>query len=142
MSMEIVAAVLLAAAPPPQNSSIQTAVLRADRQFGAAVAANDMRGITRLTAHDWQIIDGDGHFISRDRFLNVIASGTLKHHHLSTSDETVRVYGNAAIVTAHAKSSGEYAGNAFSTDEVSTDFWVRTKNGWRCVLTQLTTRKP
>jgi ketosteroid isomerase-like protein len=61
---------------------------------------------------------------------------------MSLSDERVRVYGDAAIVTAHAKSAGTYAGAAFSTDEVSTDFWVRTKDGWRCALTQLTARKP
>jgi hypothetical protein len=54
----------------------------------------------------------------------------------------VRVYGGAAIVTAHAKSVGQFAGTAFSTDEVSTDVWVQTKDGWRCVLTQLTARKP
>ena len=143
MSIGILTAALVAAAPPASRvSADELAVLRAERHFGAAVATNNSSAISRVTAKDWQIIDGDGHIIPRGNFLQVIASGTLKHTNLSSSDETVRVYGNAAIVTGHAKSAGTYAGAPFSTDEISTDFWVRTKSGWQCVLTQLTTRKP
>jgi ketosteroid isomerase-like protein len=135
-------AAAIVAAPASPNDGDKPDVLRAEREFGAAVAANDVQAIIGLTADDWKIIDGDGHIIPRAAFLQVIESGALKHSELSSSDETVRVYGDAAIVTGHAKSAGTYAGSAFSTDEISTDFWVRTKRGWRCVLTQLTTRKP
>jgi len=130
------------AVPAPGNSIDEAGVLRAERQFGAAVAANDARGIAHVTTEDWRIIDSDGHIIPRAAFLQIIASGTLQHTGLSNSAATVRIYGNAAIVTAHSKSAGMYAGSAFSTDEVSTDVWVRKNNHWRCVLTQLTTRKP
>ena len=126
------------AAPALGNSIGAAAVLRAERQFSAAVAANDARAIASVTAEDWQIIDSDGHVIPRTAFLQVIASGTLKHTVLSSSAVTVRMYGNAAVVTAHSKSAGTYAGSAFSTDEVSTDVWVRKNNRWWCVLTQLT----
>jgi ketosteroid isomerase-like protein len=138
----IFAAALIGAAVPSPSPGAEAAVLHAESEFGGAVAANDTGKIKKLTADDWQIIDGDGHIISRQTFLGVIGSGTLKHSALSSSDQTVRVYGDAAIVTGLAKSAGTYAGSAFSTDEVSTDFWIRTKNGWRCVLTQLTTLKP
>jgi ketosteroid isomerase-like protein len=138
----ILAVAIAAAAPAAPNDGDKPAVLQAEREFGAAVAANDVRAMIGLTADDWQIIDGDGHIIPRAAFLKVIESGALKHSELSSSDETVRVYGDSAIVTGHAKSAGTYAGNVFATDEISTDFWVRTKDGWRCVLTQLTTRKP
>jgi ketosteroid isomerase-like protein len=143
LTIAILAAALIAASPvsTPAHSA-EAAVSSAERQFSAAVAANDTRAIETITADDWRIIDADGHIIPRSAFLQVIASGALKHSSLSSSDETVRVYENAAIVTARAKSIGNYAGNAFSTDEISTDFWIQTKDGWRCVLTQLTTRKP
>ena len=104
--------------------------------------ANDTHGIVSITAEDWQIIDSDGHIIPRAAFLQVIASGTLRHTSLSDFDRTVRTYGNAAVVTARSKSAGTYAGSPFSTDEISTDVWIRRNNRWRCVLTQLTTRKP
>ena len=130
------------AAPAARNALANAGVLRAERQFSAAVAANNTRAIASVTAEDWQIIDSDGHIIPRTAFLQVIANGTLKHTDLSSSAETVRMYGDAAIVTAHSQSAGSYAGSAFSTDEVSTDVWIRKNNRWRCVLTQLTTRKP
>jgi ketosteroid isomerase-like protein len=129
------------AAPAPANSIDEAAVLQAEQLFGAAVAANDTHGIANVTAEDWQIIDSDGHIIPRAAFVQIIASGMLKHTSLSNSDETVRIYGNAAVVTARSKSAGTYAGSAFSTDEISTDVWVRKDKQWRCVLTQLTTRK-
>jgi ketosteroid isomerase-like protein len=125
----------------PANPTEEAAVLRAEKEFSAAVAANDTRGIANLTTEDWQIIDGDGHIIPRTAFLEVISSGMLKHKALSNSDETVRTFGNAAIVTARSKSEGTYADSVFSTDEISTGVWVRKGKRWRCVLTQLTTRK-
>ena len=125
----------------PTYSMDEAAVLHAEKEFSAAVAANDTRGIANLTAEDWQIIDSDGHIIPRNTFLRVIASGMLKHTSLSNSDETIRAYGNAAVVTAHSRSEGTYAGNAFSTDEISTGVWIRKDKRWRCVMTQLTTRK-
>lgn len=125
----------------PANSVGDAAVLRAETRFSAAVAANDAHGIASVTADDWQIIDSEGHIIPRTAFLQVIESGMLKHRSLSNSDQTVRTYRNVAVVTARSKSEGTYAGNAFSTDEISTGVWVRKGKRWRCVLTQLTTRK-
>jgi hypothetical protein len=116
--------------------------LGAEKQYSAAVVANDTHGIASVTAVDWQIIDSDGHIIPRAAFLQIIASGTLKHTSLSESDLTVRTYGKAAVVTARSMSAGTYAGSVFSTDEISTDVWVRKNKHWLCVLTQLTTRKP
>ena len=130
------------AAPAQAHSIDQAAVLRAEKQFSTAVMANDTHTIASVTAEDWQIIDSDGHIIPRAAFLQVIASGTLKHRSLSNSEETVRAYGNVAVVTARSKSEGTYGGSAFSTDEISTDVWVRKDKRWRCVVTQLTTRKP
>ncbi len=143
--IRVLSAALLAgtaAAPAPEKAFDEAGVLRAEGQLSAAVAANDTRGISNVTAEDWQIIDGDGQIIPRTAFLQVIAGGALKHTHLSNSAETIRMYENAAIVTAHSKSAGTYAGSAFSTDEISTDVWVRKNKRWLCVLTQLTTRKP
>ena len=143
ISIGIFAMAIVAAAPPASRTSAdKAAVLHAERQFSAAVAANDTSAISRVTDKAWKIIDGDGHIIPRAAFLQVIASGTLQHSDLSNSNRTIRVYGNAAIVTGHARSMGTYSGTPFSTNEIATDFWVRTKSGWRCVLTQLTTRKP
>src|SRR5262245_28734990 len=82
----------------------EASVLLAERQFSAAVATNDIRGIAGIAADDWHIIDSDGHIIPRAAFLQIIADGTLKHTHLSSSNQTVRLYGRTAVVTAYSKS--------------------------------------
>ena len=131
----------IAAAPAAGQPAEEATVLSAEQQFGAAVAANDTKGISDITNGDWRIIDADGRIISRADFLKVIASGTLKHSALTSSETSARTYGDTAVVTARSQSKGTYAGAAFSTDEISTDVWVRRDGRWLCVLTQLTALK-
>jgi len=137
---------MLSAASPaategPRRSIEHTAVLAAERALNDSILANDARAIGHATTDDWRMIDSDGNSVSRDEFLTAVASGKLTHSKLMISDETVRVYSDAALVTVRAFSVGTQAGRPFATHEVSTDFFVRTSRGWKCVLTHLTTRQ-
>jgi hypothetical protein len=107
--------------------------------FNAALAHNDVPALQRLLASDWTIVSGDGQIISRKSFLEVIASGDLKHNAMSSAEPAIRAYGTTALVTARAKSSGLYRGVEFHTDEIGTDVLIKRQGQWVCVLTQLTT---
>ena len=113
-------------------------LLNLENQFTAAVVKNDPEAIERFVTDDWIIINADGGIIDKERFLGVIKSGTLTHELMESDDTRVRVYGESAVVSALTRTKGKFMGQEFSTNERSTDFFVRLDGQWRCVLTQLT----
>ncbi|HEU5247771.1 MAG TPA: nuclear transport factor 2 family protein [Candidatus Udaeobacter sp.] len=113
-------------------------VLKVENGFVEAVAKNDPEAIGRFVTDDWIIIDADGGIIDKERFLEVIKSGTLTHEMMESDDMRVRVYGHSAVVTALTRTKGKFMGQEFSTQERATDVFVKLDGQWRCVLTQLT----
>jgi ketosteroid isomerase-like protein len=69
----------------------------------------------------------------------VVKSGALTHSVMEMDETRVRVYGDSAVVTARAVTTGTYQGQPFTTRERSTDVFVRQQGQWKYVLTQLTT---
>lgn len=109
-----------------------------DKEWTAAILRNDAEAISRFISEDWVIIGPEGNVIERARFLEVIQSGELTHDSMESEACRVRVYGDMALVTAVARSSGKYKGDAFVTNERSTSVFVHKDGCWVCVLTQLT----
>ena len=88
-------------------------------------------------ADDWTIIGPDGSVNTRAAFLDLVRSGDLTHDVMDSSDETVRVHGDAALVIARGVSGGQYRGQKFRVVERVTDVWVRRDGVWRCIHTHL-----
>jgi ketosteroid isomerase-like protein len=120
------------------NAEMQEEILKLEKDFGQAMIKNDAEAIGRFLATDWIIIDPDGGIIDREHFLGVVRSGALKHEAMSADEARVRIYRDAATVTALATSKGSYMGQQFTTVERTTDFFVKQGGRWQCVLTQLT----
>jgi ketosteroid isomerase-like protein len=118
-------------------------VLKVEKGFVNAIVRNDPEEIERFVTDEWIIINADGGIIDKERFLGVIKSGALAHDLMESDEVRVRVYGDSAVVSALTRSKGKFTGQEFSTQERSTDVFVRISGQWRCVLTQLTgfTRK-
>ena len=94
--------------------------------------------IGRFVSDDWVIIGPEGNVIDKLRFLEVIRTGDLEHESMESEESRVRVYGDAAIITALSRSKGQYKGQSFSTHERSTSVYSKMGGRWQCVLTQLT----
>jgi ketosteroid isomerase-like protein len=121
------------------KTNANTEIQQFEKRFSSALARNDVGELQNYLSDDWRIVSGDGGVIDRTRFLKVIGSGDLKHSKMSFSEPTIRVYGDTALVTSHAQSSGSYKGVDFQTDEIGTDVIVKKGGQWICVFTQLTT---
>jgi ketosteroid isomerase-like protein len=113
-------------------------LLKLEEKFAAAIVNNDPESIERFVTDDWIIINADGGIIEKQRFLEVIKSGTLSHEMMESDDVRVRAYGDCAVVSALTRSKGKFMGQEFTTHERSTDVFVSRGGQWRCVLTQLT----
>ena len=121
-----------------KTSEAEEELLKIEKAFAAAIVKNDLEGIERLVAGDWIIIDPNGETVDRARFLEVIKSGVLTHDMMESEDFRVRVYADAAVVTAITSTKGKFMGQEFSTRERATDVFVRRDGRWQCVLTHLT----
>lgn len=109
-------------------------------QWAAAIVTNDVARLERFVTDDWLIIDQPG-VGTRDQFYAVVASGDLVHHTMNHEVlELRRLSADVALVVTHGRNTGSFRGQPISADEWTTDVLVRTADGWRCVLTQLTPR--
>jgi len=121
-----------------KTSEAEEELLKIEKAFADAIVKNDLEGIERLVAGDWIIIDPNGETVDRARFLEVIKSGALTHDMMESEDFRVRVYADAAVVTAITSTKGKFMWQEFSTRERATDVFVRRDGRWQCVLTHLT----
>ena len=102
-----------------------------------AMVQNDADAIGHYMADEWTIIGSDGTSSDKASFLALIRSGALSHDIMQSEDVTVRVYGDAAVVTARGVSGGLFRGQRFRELERQSNMFVREGTQWRCVLTHL-----
>ena len=92
-------------------------LLKLEKEFERAVVSNDAAAAGRLLADDWTIVGPDGRIIDRSRFLEVIKSGALSHEKMESDDVRVRIYDNAASVTAQTFcAAGRWAASRTDSD--------------------------
>jgi ketosteroid isomerase-like protein len=107
------------------------------RDWDQAMVQNDAEAIGCYMADDWILVGADGSTSDKATFLGLIKSGALSHNVMESEDVTIRVYGDAAVVTARGVSGGTYRGRAFRDVERQSNMFIRQGSQWRCVLTHL-----
>jgi len=119
-------------------NSTATELMKIEKDWSDAFESNDPAAIERFIADDWSIVGPNGKVTDRAAFMDLIKSGALTHSKMDLEDAKVRVYGEAALVTARGISEGTFNGKAFREEERLTDFFVKQNGTWKCVLTHLT----
>ncbi len=119
------------------NDATESEVAAAEEEWARAIVENDAAAIGRYMADDWTIVGPDGSMNDKSTFLGLVRSGVLTHDVMTSDDMKVRVYGDAAIVTARSVSGGTYQGQPFRVLEQFSDVWVKQQGQWKCVLTHL-----
>ena len=119
------------------DDAVREELIGLANEWDRAMVGNDAEAIGQYMADDWTIIGADGGVSDKATFLGLVKSGTLSHDVMESYDLKVRVYGDAAVVTARGVSGGKYQGQAFREVERSSCVFVRQEGQWRCVLTHL-----
>jgi len=122
-----------AAATPGDD---QKAVAALDTQYQAAVKANDASTMDRILADDFILVEGDGMTVTKADLLKEAKSGRIIYEHQDGSEQTVRLWGDTAVVTAKLWGKGTDGGKPFEWVLWYSDTYVRGPNGWRYVLGQ------
>ena len=107
-----------------------------DTKYQAAVEANDVAGMDSILADDFVLVTGRGKVFTKADLLNEARSKRTKYDYQRDSSQTVRVWGNTAVVSALLLEKGTSSGKPFEKRLWFSDTYVRTPGGWRYVFGQ------
>jgi ketosteroid isomerase-like protein len=102
-----------------------------DTQYQAAVKNNDANTMAQILADDFVLVTGSGKTYSKTDLLNEARSGRIVYEHQEDSEQTVRVWGDSAVVTAKLWEKGTENGKPVDYTVWFSDLYVRTPSGWR-----------
>lgn len=88
--------------------------------WGRALVSNDAKEIGGFASDDWVLVGETGAF-EKSQFLAAVEAGDLTHDTFGADVSRVRTYGDTAVVLAHVTNTGRFKGEAFTSDEWSTD---------------------
>lgn len=113
-------------------------ILDLSSKWAEALVANDAEQIGSFMSDDWQMVSKHG-VSSKQHFLQFVASGELTHSAMDLQElVSIKVFGDTAVLVARVTNTANYKGKVFEADEWTTDFFIRTGDGWKCTLTHIT----
>ena len=143
--ISLLAAAALAAAAP-HVSADAAAVAALDTAYQAAVKANDAAAMAAILHPRFVLVLGRGEAVSRERLLASARDRetVYERQEEDPGTQTVRVYGDTAVVTARLWLKGANRGGsgAFERRLWFSDTYVRTPKGWRYAFGQASQPMP
>ena len=136
MLAALLAAAALGASSTPANDRDIVSAL--DTQYQAAVERNDADTMGRILADDMVLVVGAGAVYTREDLLRSARDrDTIYEHQVEDAGtQTVRPWGDTAVVTARLWLKGANAHGAFDKRLWFSDTYVRTPQGWRYAFGQ------
>jgi uncharacterized protein (TIGR02246 family) len=136
----------LFAAGPAQGSSEEDrrAVAALDTEYQAAVKSNDADTMARILHEDFVLVLGNGKVVGREELLAEARNREIAYERQDEDPgtQTVRVWGDTAVVTARLWIKGTRRGAAFDRRLWFSDTYVRTAAGWRYAFGQASLSLP
>jgi ketosteroid isomerase-like protein len=114
----------------------QKTVAALDTEYQQAVKNNDAASISRLLSDDFVLILGTGKTVSKADLVNEARTSRRQYNRQESTERTVRVWGDTAVVTAKLWAMGTENGKPFEVFIWFSDTYVRTPSGWRYCLGQ------
>jgi ketosteroid isomerase-like protein len=115
-----------------------------DTQYQAAVKVNDAATMDRILADDFVLVTGRGQAFTKADLLKDARDKTTVYEHQEEEpgSQTVRVWGDTAVVTAMLWIKGTRAGTPIDYKLWFSDTYVRTRTGWKYAFGQASIALP
>ncbi|HXG67014.1 MAG TPA: nuclear transport factor 2 family protein [Blastocatellia bacterium] len=123
----------------PTDESVIAAL---DAEYQEAVKNNDVATMDRILADDFVLVTGDGTVYTKADLLKEAAEKRVIYERQEDTNQTVRVWGDTAVITALLWARGTDRGEPFDYKVWFSDTYVRTAEGWRYVFGQSSLRLP
>jgi ketosteroid isomerase-like protein len=122
--------------PHAGASDDQRTIAALDTAYQSAVKANDAATMDRILAGSFVLVTGSGKRYSKADLLDEARSGHVQYEHQEDREQTVRVWGDTAVVTAKLWEKGTDHGKSFDYIVWFSDTYARTPEGWKYVFGQ------
>lgn len=115
-----------------------------DTDYQAAVKRNDAATMAKILDDRFVLVLGDGRTASKVDLLSDATRKTITYEQQDeeAGTQTVRLFGDTAVVTAKLWVKGTRAGTAFDRTLWFSDTYVRTPQGWKYVFGQASLALP
>jgi len=117
----------------------RAAVAALDTQYQAAVKANDAAAMDRILADDFVLVTGQGKTFNKADLLNAARDKVDSYEHQEDTQQTVRVWGDTAVVTALLWIKATNKNGARDYKLWFSDTYARVRGEWRYVFGQAST---
>jgi ketosteroid isomerase-like protein len=122
------------------TKEIEAHIVALDTEYQAAVEKNDAATMDRILADDFVLVTGKGKTFTKNDLLEEARSGRVDYEFQHSDEQTVRVWGDTAVITALLRAKGTENGEPFDYKLWFSDTYVRTAAGWLYVFGQASTR--
>lgn len=124
------------------TSEIEAMIAALDTEYQAAVKINDAVTMDRILTEDFILVTGHGKVYNKTDLLNAAKNKDAIYEYQDDSQQTVRVWGDTAVITALLYQKGTYKGEPFEDYLWFSDMYVRTPQGWKYAFGQASLRMP
>lgn len=118
------------------NADVEKTIARLDTEYQQAVKINDADTMDRILADDFVLVTGSGKIYTKADLLKEARGGKTIYERQEDTEQTVRVWGDTAVITALLWEKGVSDGKPFDKKLWFSDTYVRTEKGWRYVFGQ------
>jgi uncharacterized protein (TIGR02246 family) len=116
------------AAPP---NAEEEAVHKVVDEIVAAINRNDANAFDRLSTADYTFVNPAGKVWNKKQYLELIRSGTLKVESYTRDEESIRLYGDAAVAIYRSTPKGTFKGQELITNQRRvTTIFVKQDGRW------------
>ena len=120
----------------------KASVAALDTEYQAAVKANDAATMDRILADNFILVTGRGSVFTKADLLNSARNQEVIYEHQEDTEQTVRIWGDTAVITALLWQKGTNNGQPFDDKLWFSDTYIRTPTGWRYAFGQASIRLP
>jgi ketosteroid isomerase-like protein len=123
-------------------AACRNSVAALDAEFQAATRRNDAAAIDRLLPRDYILVSASGEVATKADLLREARQKKYVYTHQEDSRQTVRIWGDTAVLTALLWAEGTTEGRHFDVKVWFSDTYACTPRGWRYVFGQVGTHVP
>lgn len=107
-------------------------------QWNDAYVKGDVAVLERVEADDIVQVDTDGNIFTKADDIAEVKAGVYKVKSWTREQNTVRPYGDTAVVNGITRVQGTYKGRDFDSRSYTTEMWMKKDGRWQCVSGQST----